>query len=212
MPQPRDHIQRTIAEANTAIIRRLPSALAHTLGAGQGHANRETSPAAGGGAGDRDTGNRRAPSSVHSASGLRNCAQAGMLPRKLGRTRGTPSPNPDEVPRVSGLEPRRQPQTGFCSSQAVAPHPTSPRRQHPCRLFRDDIFGRHMIGKVLLNVLNNTLSGTSGTPKRNPSAVLMVLRRRKLLKTMARSERFELPTFWSVARRSIQLSYERAGA
>ena len=32
-----------------------------------------------------------------------------------------------------------------------------------------------------------------------------------LLKTVARSERFELPTFWSVARRSIQLSYERVG-
>ena len=28
--------------------------------------------------------------------------------------------------------------------------------------------------------------------------------------SMARSERFELPTFWFVARRSIQLSYERA--
>ena len=27
---------------------------------------------------------------------------------------------------------------------------------------------------------------------------------------MARPERFELPTFWFVARRSIQLSYERA--
>ena len=49
--------------------------------------------------------------------------------------------------------------------------------------------------------------------KRNPrnhSVILMTLRRRKLLKTMARSERFELPTFWFVARRSIQLSYERA--
>ena len=36
---------------------------------------------------------------------------------------------------------------------------------------------------------------------------------RKLLigkEKMARSERFELPTFWFVARRSIQLSYERA--
>jgi hypothetical protein len=28
---------------------------------------------------------------------------------------------------------------------------------------------------------------------------------------MARLERLELPTFWFVARRSIQLSYRRAG-
>ena len=47
--------------------------------------------------------------------------------------------------------------------------------------------------------------------KRNPVTISMTLRWDKLLKTMARSERFELPTFWSVARRSIQLSYERIG-
>ena len=33
---------------------------------------------------------------------------------------------------------------------------------------------------------------------------------RKSLKNMARPERVELPTFWFVARRSIQLSYGRA--
>ena len=32
----------------------------------------------------------------------------------------------------------------------------------------------------------------------------------KLLKRVARPERVELPTFWFVARRSIQLSYGRA--
>jgi hypothetical protein len=32
---------------------------------------------------------------------------------------------------------------------------------------------------------------------------------RKLLKRVARPERVELPTFWFVARRSIQLSYGR---
>ncbi len=31
----------------------------------------------------------------------------------------------------------------------------------------------------------------------------------QILEDVARSERFELPTFWFVARRSIQLSYER---
>jgi hypothetical protein len=33
---------------------------------------------------------------------------------------------------------------------------------------------------------------------------------RKSLKRVARPERVELPTFWFVARRSIQLSYGRA--
>jgi hypothetical protein len=32
-----------------------------------------------------------------------------------------------------------------------------------------------------------------------------------VVENMVRPERFELPTFWFVARRSIQLSYERTG-
>ncbi len=48
--------------------------------------------------------------------------------------------------------------------------------------------------------------------KRNPSKILMSPRWRKLLKTLARSGGFEPPAFWSVARRSIQLSYERVSS
>jgi hypothetical protein len=40
-------------------------------------------------------------------------------------------------------------------------------------------------------------------------AVFTGVARRKLLKRVARPERVELPTFWFVARRSIQLSYGR---
>ena len=59
------------------------------------------------------------------------------------------------------------------------------------------------LAKPLKDTLRPVENGTA-------PGILTVPWRPKLLKKMARSERFELPTFWSVARRSIQLSYERA--